>query len=222
MCPPCLCAEAKNSLHRDTQRADKQLKNERMNYSPSITKEDMSTLPVAQFPGQTVVVENQQAVHAAIAYLSAFDHVGFDTETRPSFSKRQNHKMALIQLATPERCYLFRLNRLGGIPQQLEEFLKNRQTVKIGLSLRDDFHNMRKIMKFSPGNFIDLQNIVSSFGIQEASLQKIYAILFGEKISKRMRLSNWEADILSKAQKQYAALDAWACLQIYQKLNQSS
>ena len=179
----------------------------------------MSSLPVEQFPGQTVIVDTQAAVRKAILYLSAFDYVGFDTETRPNFTKNQNHKMALIQLSTFERCYLFRLKRLGGIPQQLEDFLKNGKTVKVGLSLLDDFHNIRKLMDFQPCNFIDLQKIVPSFGIQETSLQKIYAILFGKKISKRMRLSNWEVAELTEAQKQYAALDAWACLQIYKKLN---
>jgi ribonuclease D len=144
--------------------------------------------------------------------------MGFDTETRPNFSKTQHHKMALIQLSTPDRCYLFRLNKLGGIPPQLEDFLKNGKTIKIGLSLLDDFHNIRKYIDFKPDNFIDLQKVVPLFGIQEASLQKIYAILFGKKISKRMRLSNWEISELTEAQKQYAALDAWACLQIYQYL----
>ena len=175
-------------------------------------------MPVESFPGHIVVVEDPKDVRDAIAYLSSFDYVGFDTETRPNFSKTQNHKVALIQLATPEQCYLFRLNKLQGIPQPLSDFFKNEQTMKIGLSLIDDFHNIRKHMGFEPGNFVDLQKIVPSFGIQEASLQKIYAILFKKKISKRMRLSNWEANELSDPQKQYAALDAWACLQIYKYL----
>lgn len=57
-----------------------------------------------------------------------------------------------------------------------------------------------------------------SYGIEEAGLQKIYAILFRKKISKRVRLTNWEADVLTTAQQRYAALDAWACLRIYQYL----
>jgi len=190
-----------------------------MNYSVSITKEEMATMPVESFSGRIVVVDNPDDVCNAVSYLSNFDYVGFDTETRPNFSKTQHHKMALIQLATPESCYLFRLNKLGGIPPQLENFLKNGKTIKIGLSLLDDFHNIRKLMThFNPVTFIDLQKIVPTFGIREASLQKIYAILFGKKISKRMRLSNWENNELTEAQKQYAALDARACLQIYQHL----
>ena len=192
-----------------------------MNLNPSISKQEMADLPVEIFSGQIVVVENRKAVYKAILHLSSFDYVGFDTETRPNFSKKQHHKMALIQLSTPHHCYLFRINRLGGIPQQLEDFLKNGKTVKVGISLLDDFHAIRKYIDFKPDNFIDLQKVVPSFGIQDASLQKIYAIVFRKKISKRMRLSNWEANELTEAQLQYAALDAWACLQIYQKLNQT-
>jgi len=191
-----------------------------MNCISSISKEEMSSLPVEQFSGKTVVVDNPAIVQDAIAVLSTFDYVGFDTETRPNFSKNQHHKVSLIQIATPDCCYLFRLNKLKGIPQELENFLKDGKTIKVGLSLLDDFHNIRKIMKFESCSFIDLQKIVPSFGIQDASLQKIYAILFGKKISKRMQLTNWEADKLTDAQKKYAALDAWACLMIYQKLNE--
>ena len=110
-------------------------------------------------------------------------------------------------------------NRIG-IPEALEEFLANEKVLKIGLSLRDDFGAMRKRTDIQPANFLDLQNYVGQFGIEDASLQKIYAILFNKKISKGQRLSNWEADVLSDAQKKYAALDAWACLKIYNQLKQ--
>ncbi|MDR0794705.1 MAG: 3'-5' exonuclease domain-containing protein 2 [Tannerella sp.] len=193
-----------------------------MSYPETILKQVLSVLPVEIFTGEIVIVDTREAVGKAISYLSVFDHVGFDTETRPNFLKHHNHKVALIQLAAPHRCYLFRLNKLGGIPQALEDFLKNGKTVKVGLSLLDDFHNIRKLMDFKPDHFIDLQKVVPLYGIQETGLQKIYAILFGKKISKRMQLSNWEIDVLSDSQKQYAALDAWACLQIYKQLNQTT
>jgi ribonuclease D len=54
------------------------------------------------------------------------------------------------------------------------------------------------------------------------SLQKIYAIIFGKKISKSQRLSNWEAPQLSVPQQYYAALDAWACLHIYDALQEGA
>lgn len=192
-----------------------------MNYTPSITKEEIATLPIAVFPGQVVVIDHINTVREAIHSLSSCQHIGFDTETRPNFSKKQHHTVSLIQLSTNDCCYLFRLNKLGGLPTPLLDFLTNDAITKIGLSLLDDFHAIRKLAHFEPANFIDLQKFVPAFGIEDASLQKIYAILFGQKISKKTRLSNWEADILTEAQQQYAALDAWACLRIYQLLNQS-
>ena len=125
----------------------------------------------------------------------------------------------MLQISTRDTCFLFRLNRIG-IPDFLEEFLLN-DVLKIGLSLRDDFNMLRRANKKDPrvGNWIELQDYVGRFGIEEKSLQKIYAILFGKKISKSQRLSNWEADVLTEAQQQYAATDAWATLEIYMKLN---
>jgi len=71
---------------------------------------------------------------------------------------------------------------------------------------------------FKPANFVDIQTIAQSYGILELSLQKIYAILFGKKISKSQRLSNWESPELTEQQQRYAATDAWASLQIYLQL----
>lgn len=192
-----------------------------MNYAPSITKEEISELPVEMFSGQIIVIDKIEAIKDALSDLSTFQYVGFDTETRPNFSKKQHHKVSLIQLSTNDVCYLFRLNKLGGIPTPLIDFFKDKNITKIGLSLLDDFHAIRKLTDFEPANFVDLQKFVPVFGIEDASLQKIYAILFGKKISKKNRLTNWETDELTEAQQRYAALDAWACLRIYQHLNQS-
>ena len=177
-------------------------------YTHSITKEAISELPLEEFTGRIIVIDTLRDVEKAVGYLSEFQSVGFDTETRPSFKKGQRYKISLMQISTDEACFLFRLNRIG-IPEALEEFLANEKVLKIGLSLRDDFGAMRKRTDIQPANFLDLQNYVGQFGI-----------LFNKKISKGQRLSNWEADVLSDAQKKYAALDAWACLKIYNQLKQ--
>lgn len=189
-----------------------------MNFIHAITKDAVSQMPREVFPGRIVIVENKVDLDKALTYLASLTEIGFDTETRPSFSKKTHYKMSLIQLAGDDICFLIRLNKLKKIPSSLESFLKNEEIKKIGLSLRDDFHGLHSLTNISPGNFIDLQTYVTQFGIEDMSLQKIYAILFGKKISKRERLSNWEADILTESQQRYAALDAWACLRIYQFL----
>ncbi len=183
----------------------------------TITKEQIAELPIAVFPGRIIVVQTQAESEKAISYLEKFDTIGFDTETRPSFTKGQMRKIALMQLSTEDTCFLFRLNLID-IPESLIHILVNPKVRKIGLSLKDDFSAIRKRMQLVPENFIELQSYVKKFGIEDNGLQRIYAILFGEKISKGQRLSNWEADVLTDAQQRYAALDAWACLKIYNKL----
>lgn len=183
----------------------------------SITKDEIAQLSTEEFPGRIIVVDNVRDADKAIQYLSLFPLVGFDTETRPSFKKGLRYKVALMQLSTDEACFLFRLNRIG-FPDSLKKFLTCSEYMKIGLSLRDDFSAIRRSTEIQLENFIDLQQIVTEYGIEDSSLQKIYAILFSKRITKGQQLSNWEADVLSEAQKKYAALDAWACLKIYNRL----
>jgi ribonuclease D len=182
-----------------------------------ITKEEMSGYPVEVFRGRIIVARTAGEVEKAMSYLSSFPMVGFDTETKPSYRKGTLRGVALMQLSTDDTCFLIRLNH-AGFPPCLTGFLSDEKIRKIGLSLRDDFLSISRRTEIVPKGFIDLQEIVPRYGFTDIGLQKIYAILFEKKISKSQRLTNWEADILSDAQKRYAALDAWACLKIYKKL----
>jgi len=154
-----------------------------------------------------------------VAYLQSQAILGIDSETRPSFTKGHSHKVALLQISSDECCFLFRLN-MTGLTQPIIELLEDPKVIKVGLSLKDDFMMLHKRAPFNQQACIELQEYVRPFGIQDKSLQKIYGILFSEKISKSQRLSNWEADVLTDAQKQYAATDAWACLNIYHLLEE--
>ena len=185
-----------------------------------ITKAEIAAMPKVEFPGRIYVIYTESDTDKAVAYLMNQQIVGVDTETRPSFKRGQTHKVALMQISTQDTCFLFRLNKIG-MPESLQNFLVN-DTLKIGLSLKDDFQviRRRKDVHAEEGNWIELQDYVSRFGIEDRSLHKLYANLFGEKISKAQRLSNWEAESLSEAQMKYAATDAWACVQIYNCLQE--
>lgn len=175
-------------------------------------------MPQVMFPGDIHIIDSIYHVKEAVRVLSACSTVGFDTETRPSFRKGVVHKTALIQISTLDECFLFRTCKIG-IPEALNDFLSNPGITKVGLSLHDDFKIMSKFANCNhPAGFIDLQEIVGKFCITDISLQKIYAILFGEKIAKGQQLSNWEAPELTAAQQNYGAVDAWACLKIYNHL----
>ena len=185
----------------------------------TINKEDLRELPKATFPGRIYVIQSEAEANKAVDYLRSQKFVGIDSETRPSFKKGRIHKVALLQVCSEECCFLFRLNMIG-IPQSLLSLLENPDVLKVGLSLKDDFLMLHKRAPFIPQGVIELQEYVRPFGIQDKSLQKIYALLFKLKISKSQQLSNWESDVLTDAQKQYAAMDAWACYSIYSLLQE--
>lgn len=181
----------------------------------AISKDTIAEMPVVECPVGITVVDTPELSRMALRELTRARVVGFDTETRPSFQRGRMHNVALMQLSTDEHCFLFRLNRLG-ISEYMREFLENPEIIKIGLSVHDDFSVMRRMAgDLDPQGFIDLQEYVKYFHINDISLQKIYAIVFGEKISKTQRLTNWEAETLTEPQCRYAALDAWACLHLY-------
>ena len=185
-----------------------------------ITKAEIAAMPKVEFPGRIYVIYTEADTDKAVAYLMNQQIVGVDTETRPSFKRGQTHKVALMQISTHDTCFLFRLNKIG-MPESLQKFLVS-DTLKIGLSLKDDFQviRRRKDVHAEEGNWIELQDYVSRFGIEDRRLQKLYATLLGEKISKSQRLSIWEAESLTEAQMKYAATDAWACVQIYNCLQE--
>lgn len=186
-------------------------------FKTKITKDEVNLLPVVIFEGKITLVDDLSKINPAIEELRRSSVVGLDTETKPSFTRGTHHKVSLVQISTLEHCFLFRLNKIS-FPAALSEFLADESTRKIGLSLRDDFSGLNKHHVFKPANFVDIQTIAQSYGIMELSLQKIYAILFGKKISKSQRLSNWESPELTEQQQRYAATDAWASLQIYLQL----
>lgn len=181
-------------------------------------KEIVSTLPRYTFSGRIVVVQGEHEAAEALKCLRRQPIVGFDTETRPAFRRGIHHKVALVQLATDNICFLFRLNHIG-FPKALSDFLADASILKVGLSLKDDNLMLtHRDAHYKPGGMIDLQQVAAEMGLKDMSLQKLYANVFGRFLSKKARLSNWEADILTDAQKVYAATDAVTCLQLYREL----
>ena len=180
-------------------------------------KKRITNLPIVQFPGRIITIVSETDADKAVDYLLSRDILGVDTETRPTFHKGEQHKVALLQVASRDTCFLFRLNDIG-MPASIIRLLEDQTVPKIGLSWHDDILSLHRRTEFTPGYFIDLQNVVGEIGIKDLSLQKLYANLFHQKISKRQRLTNWEADILNDKQKQYAATDAWSCIKLYEEV----
>ena len=108
------------------------------------------------------------------------------------------------------------------MPDELLALLADPAVLKTGVAVHDDIKYLKRIAKFEPGGFIDLQTLVRDFGIQSSGLKKLTAIVLGFRISKRQQVTDWEADELTVAQKIYAATDAWVCREIYKRLTSSN
>lgn len=182
-----------------------------------LDKEYIKDLPLVSFPGKIITVNSEREADKAVPFLLSKDILGVDTETRPSFKKGQQHKVSLLQVATEDICFLFRLNYIGMVTSVIS-LLSNTDVPMVGLSWHDDLAALQKRMEFTPGLFIDIQDIIGDIGIEDKSLQKLYANIFKQKISKRQRLTNWDADVLSDKQMSYAATDAWACVRLYKEI----
>ena len=183
----------------------------------SIDKQDVNQMPHVTFNGRIHIINSISQVKSAITALRTSAIAGFDTETRPSFKRGEHHRVALLQLATESDAFLIRLNKTG-IPTPLKQYLEDPGITKVGLSTTDDFHQLTRICDIHPAGFVELQQLVKQYSIADMSLQKISSILFQHKISKGQQLTNWESPSLTDAQQQYAAIDAWACLRIYEHL----
>ena len=186
-------------------------------YAETLSKEELEQLPKAAFPGKIYVIDSAEDVEKACEYLLAQPQIGFDTESRAVFQKGVVNKIALLQLSTDERCYLFRLCRIR-LEKAILKILESPNVRKIGLATHGDIKELFTLRKFRARNFVDLQDIVGDYGIKELGLTKISGIVLGQRVAKAQRLSNWEATQLTESQLIYAATDAWVCSRIYDKL----
>jgi ribonuclease D len=183
----------------------------------TITPEEINKLPLRSFEGKTTVISEAEAIPKILKEIEKHDVVGFDTETRPSFKKGQLYQVSLLQLAIPGKAFLIRINHTG-VTEDITRLFENENIVKAGVGIRDDLKALQKHRKFEPANCYDLSTLAKQAGLQVESVKKLAALLLGFRISKSAQTSNWEAPTFTQKQIEYAATDAWVCLELYQKL----
>lgn len=186
-------------------------------YPKFISKDDINTLPMMMFTGRLEVIEDLAHATKVIDKLRSEKILGFDTETRPSFTKGEFHPVALIQLATTDCAYLFRLNKMP-FPKDLLDLFSSPDIIKAGVAILDDLRGIQKMIAFEPQGFVDLSTEVKKKGFESLGLRALTAIFLQKRLSKAAKITNWEKDNLSDDQLKYAANDALAGLLIYKKL----
>ena len=180
-----------------------------------ITKEEVNQLDIGAFEGEIILVDQEKDIEGMVKDLYHRKFLGFDTETRPAFRRGVSYDVALLQLATPERAYLLRLNKLG-FPKSIRRILEDPNVIKIGAAVRDDLKALRKLEpSFKPDGFFDLNEELKKVGFQNVGVRNLSAMVLKIRISKSEQVSNWESEELTEKQQLYAATDAWACLKVF-------
>jgi ribonuclease D len=184
----------------------------------TITQDEINALPLKSFKGAVHLIDDAEALGKVFKEVSKQDVVGFDTETRPSFKKGQLFKVALLQIAIPDQVFLIRLQQTG-VTEEIQSFLEDDSLIKTGIGIRDDILALQRMKHFQPKGFVDLGPLAKEAGLQVESVKKLTGLLLGFRISKSAQTSNWEIAKLTKKQIEYAATDAWVCLELYKKLS---
>ncbi len=179
-----------------------------------ITKAEINDLPMIAWEGPIEVLEDEASMARAAETLAREPHLGFDTETRPTFKKGQYYPPALIQLATADCVYLFRICKIKTLAP-LRAILESETILKTGVAIKDDVKELQAMEAFEPAGFIEIADLTGKLGYRNKGLRALAALLLGGRISKAAQVSNWARPELDKKQVRYAATDAWISREIY-------
>lgn len=179
---------------------------------------ETSTYKIISFPGPIQLIQTDQQLQNCCERISQASLLGFDTETRPAFKKGQVYQVALLQLATESEAYVIRLHGLQRF-DLIRPIFENQSIVKVGLAIKEDIRQLQKRFQFIPENFIDLQTLAKTKGLQNMGLKGMTEEVLGATITKGPKTTNWEAAELTDRQILYAATDAWISLKLFQQLH---
>ena len=181
-----------------------------------ISKAEINDLPLIAWEGEIQIVESVEKMEAVAATLANEIHLGFDTETRPSFKKGDYYPPALIQLATEHCVYLFRISETGTFDPLLP-ILESPNILKTGVAIKDDVKELRAMEDFAPSGFIEVADITVKLGYENRGLRALAGLLLQGRISKAAQVTNWARPKLDNKQVRYAATDAWISREIYRQ-----
>jgi ribonuclease D len=192
---------------------------DRPGFDRRMSKDEINSCPMEQWTGPTSIVRTWDELATAMAKLAGHALLGFDTETRPAYTKGESYPPSLLQLATDEEVFIFQFKQVG-LAKPLCELLADPTIIKTGVALDYDIRELKKMAHFKAAGFMDLGNLAKKAGIKNHGLRGLAAVLLGFRISKGAQTSNWAKDVLAPHQIQYAATDAWVGRKLYLALEQ--
>ena len=184
------------------------------NPAQSISREEMSELPIRRYEGSVRVVTGVPDLQQAMADLCQEAVVGFDTETRPAFRPGESYLPSLVQFATAGAVYLLQVQQ-HDFSAAMREILSSEQIIKVGVSVADDMRNLKKLFEFDERSVVDLGKVAKRHGLKQTGVRNLAGMFLGTRIPKGAKTTNWAARHLTQQQITYAATDAWACRELY-------
>lgn len=180
----------------------------------SISREDMSDLPIRRYEGSVHVVAGQPDLRHAMDDILQASVVGFDTETRPAFRPGESYLPSLVQFATASAVYLLQVQQ-HDFAGAIREILGSETIVKAGVSVGDDLRSLKRLFEFDERSVLDLGKVAQRHGLKQTGVRNLAGMLLGMRIPKGAKTTNWAARRLTPQQITYAATDAWVCRELY-------
>jgi len=168
---------------------------------------------------QMVVTPDQAA--AARDALLACDAIGFDTESKPTFTRGETSTGPhLIQFATEQKAWLFQIGDRTEphIRAVLLAILERPLPLKIGFGLSDDVKRLYAKLDIRTAGVVDMSVVLRAPGQRnDLGAKTAVAKFFGRKLQKSKKISttNWALPRLNEKQILYAADDAQVALRVY-------
>jgi hypothetical protein len=180
----------------------------------TISREEIATLPIRRYTGEVWLVNTPQALAEAMQDIRLERVLGFDTETRPAFTKDESYLPCLVQIATANRVYLLQLEQLD-CSRELIELMSNLRLIKTGVAIAGDVGQLKRLFPFNATAVVDLGHIAKRHGNSQTGLRNLVALFLGWRMTKGAKTTNWSKPQLTPVQIGYAATDAWASRELY-------
>lgn len=197
----------------------------------------MSQLPTLKFPGNVVFIQSYQDDWHYSNEISDYGVVGIDFEWYPDFAPGTDNPLALAQICTPETCYIWCLFKLHRNLPGLHRLLNNEDIKKVGCGLRsNDIRKLhisnlsvseptysksrgKTITKYPmPSHFEDIQDYTwQDTPLPFRSLDHLVGLFLDHRLPNNIKSTkaNWRQVASNDIIREYAVLDAHACLCIH-------